>query len=298
MRHRMGRARRYRRAAARKPARSKPGGGCSSSIPTPANCGRRSMSRSRSRASPRCCAAARRDLSEVTLDMTGIPRFNQRVYAFARTHSARRDPHLWRSRQRARALRARCIRWRRRSRAIPFMIIVPCHRVLESRPLCRQDLAERRRHLQAPAAVDRGRRQPPRARRLFDVLLPGCAAAPAYLNLRHEPQRRFCSAIASRCPTSAAPRGPATSRSRNSIAATRSPMCARAASAATAAASFIELVAGSMLVGHPGDEYICTHDHVCGDECLSFFLAPGTGGSDRRPARTSGRSAPRRRCRN
>jgi AraC-like DNA-binding protein len=35
-----------------------------------------------------------------------------------------------------------------------------------------------------------------------------------------------------------------------------------------------ELVAGSILVGHPGDEYICTHDHVCGDECLSFFLDP------------------------
>jgi AraC-like DNA-binding protein len=35
---------------------------------------------------------------------------------------------------------------------------------------------------------------------------------------------------------------------------------------------FHELVAGSILVGHPGDEYICTHDHVVGDECLSFFL--------------------------
>src|SRR5204862_3061230 len=36
-----------------------------------------------------------------------------------------------------------------------------------------------------------------------------------------------------------------------------------------------ELVAGSILVGHPGDEYVCSHDHhVCGDECLSFFLAP------------------------
>jgi AraC-like DNA-binding protein len=35
-----------------------------------------------------------------------------------------------------------------------------------------------------------------------------------------------------------------------------------------------ELVAGSILVGFPGDEYICTHDHVCGDECLSFFLSP------------------------
>ncbi len=35
-----------------------------------------------------------------------------------------------------------------------------------------------------------------------------------------------------------------------------------------------ELVAGSILVGHPGDEYVCTHDHAQGDECLSFQLAP------------------------
>jgi AraC-like DNA-binding protein len=34
-----------------------------------------------------------------------------------------------------------------------------------------------------------------------------------------------------------------------------------------------ELVAGSIFVGHPGDEFACSHDHVCGDECLSFFLA-------------------------
>src|SRR5213592_2859372 len=37
---------------------------------------------------------------------------------------------------------------------------------------------------------------------------------------------------------------------------------------------FFELVAGSILVGHPGDEYVCTHEHVQGDECLSFHLAP------------------------
>lgn len=35
-----------------------------------------------------------------------------------------------------------------------------------------------------------------------------------------------------------------------------------------------QLVAGSVLVGHPGDEYMCTHEHGCGDECLSFGLAP------------------------
>src|SRR5260221_7799203 len=38
-----------------------------------------------------------------------------------------------------------------------------------------------------------------------------------------------------------------------------------------------ELVAGSILVGRCGDEYVCTHDHhVCGDECLSIQLAPET----------------------
>lgn len=35
-----------------------------------------------------------------------------------------------------------------------------------------------------------------------------------------------------------------------------------------------ELVAGSLLVGSPGTEFVCTHDHVCGDECLSFFFEP------------------------
>ncbi|MGN6520123.1 MAG: helix-turn-helix transcriptional regulator [Dokdonella sp.] len=36
-----------------------------------------------------------------------------------------------------------------------------------------------------------------------------------------------------------------------------------------------ELVAGAFLIGHPGDEYLCTHDHHAGgDECLSFHFAP------------------------
>jgi AraC-like DNA-binding protein len=35
-----------------------------------------------------------------------------------------------------------------------------------------------------------------------------------------------------------------------------------------------ELVVGSLLIGQPGEEFVCTHDHVCGDECLSFFFAP------------------------
>ncbi|TWI01008.1 AraC-like DNA-binding protein [Luteimonas cucumeris] len=36
-----------------------------------------------------------------------------------------------------------------------------------------------------------------------------------------------------------------------------------------------ELVAGAILIGYPGDEFMCTHDHhACGDECLSFHLSP------------------------
>jgi AraC family transcriptional regulator len=36
-----------------------------------------------------------------------------------------------------------------------------------------------------------------------------------------------------------------------------------------------ELVAGSLFVGYPGDEFACTHDHhACGDECLSFRFSP------------------------
>ncbi|MET0151684.1 MAG: AraC family transcriptional regulator [Candidatus Binatia bacterium] len=35
-----------------------------------------------------------------------------------------------------------------------------------------------------------------------------------------------------------------------------------------------ELVAGSLLVGYPGEEFMCTHDNAHGDECLSFHLSP------------------------
>src|SRR5262245_28688520 len=36
-----------------------------------------------------------------------------------------------------------------------------------------------------------------------------------------------------------------------------------------------EMVAGSFLIGRAGDQFICTHEHVCcGDECLSVRLSP------------------------
>lgn len=41
-----------------------------------------------------------------------------------------------------------------------------------------------------------------------------------------------------------------------------------------------DLIAGGFLVGHPGDEFSCSHDHhVCGDECLSIQLDAGVVGS-------------------
>jgi hypothetical protein len=35
-----------------------------------------------------------------------------------------------------------------------------------------------------------------------------------------------------------------------------------------------ELVPGSSLIGFPGDEFVCTHDRLAGDECLSFQFSP------------------------
>jgi AraC family transcriptional regulator len=37
----------------------------------------------------------------------------------------------------------------------------------------------------------------------------------------------------------------------------------------------LEFVPGSLFIGHPGDEYVCSHSHHRGgDECLSFQYAP------------------------
>jgi methylated-DNA-[protein]-cysteine S-methyltransferase len=71
------------------------------------------------------------DLSDVTLDMTGVPPFNQRVYAFART-IPRGETRTYG--EVASALRASGAMYSV-AQAIgrnPFMIIVPCHRVLEA----------------------------------------------------------------------------------------------------------------------------------------------------------------------
>ncbi|HSM96856.1 MAG TPA: AraC family transcriptional regulator [Rhizomicrobium sp.] len=47
----------------------------------------------------------------------------------------------------------------------------------------------------------------------------------------------------------------------------------------------LDLVPGSLFVGHPGDEYVCTHDHhICGDECLSVQFEPELAESIAGPA--------------
>jgi len=33
-----------------------------------------------------------------------------------------------------------------------------------------------------------------------------------------------------------------------------------------------ELIAGSLLIGRPGDDYVCSHDHAHGDRCLAFHF--------------------------
>jgi AraC-like DNA-binding protein len=48
-----------------------------------------------------------------------------------------------------------------------------------------------------------------------------------------------------------------------------------------------DLVAGSVLIGHEGDEYVCTHEHVHGDECLSFEFSQALLDQVASPARST-----------
>ena len=148
--------------------------GCSSFIPRPAS--RRpplSVEIAIEGIVALAAAAAICDLSDVTLDMTA---------AFPLSTSAStRSPAPFRVARPA-SIDEVAKRAPRLGRGVfsgagdfgrnPFMIIVPCHRVLEAGQLCRQDLAERRRHLEAPAAVDRRRTKTTASKTLFDVLLP------------------------------------------------------------------------------------------------------------------------------
>ncbi len=111
-----------------------------------------------------------RDLSEVTLDMTGIPDFNQRVYDFART-IPRGETRTYA--EVASGLRASGAVYSV-AQAIgrnPFMIIVPCHRVLEAGHYADKispngGAISKRRLLSIEGT------HPTASKTLFDVLLP------------------------------------------------------------------------------------------------------------------------------
>ncbi|MBR0752920.1 methylated-DNA--[protein]-cysteine S-methyltransferase [Bradyrhizobium jicamae] len=116
------------------------------------------------------------DLSGVTLDMTGIPAFNQHVYQFART-IPRGETRTYE--EVAGSLRASGAVYSV-AQAIgrnPFMIIVPCHRVLEAgnyadRISPHGGVISRRRLLSIEGAHATA------SRTLFDVLLPVAPVRP------------------------------------------------------------------------------------------------------------------------
>ena len=185
LRHRMGAVGHHWRAASRGARDRYAAAAVSALSRCPRTSSARRMSRSRSRASSALLRGAACDFSDVALDMTGIPAFNQRVYAYRARDPARRDPDLCARSPRPCAHPARSIRWRRRSRRNPFMIIVPCHRVLEAGNYADKISPNGGGDLQAAAAVDRGR-QPDRQQDPVRRAAAGCAAARAYLNLRDD----------------------------------------------------------------------------------------------------------------
>jgi methylated-DNA-[protein]-cysteine S-methyltransferase len=110
------------------------------------------------------------DLADIALDMTGIPAFSQRVYAYARA-IPRGETRTYA--EIASALRASGAVYSV-SQAIgrnPFMIIVPCHRVLEAGNYADKisphgGAISKRRLL----SIEGG--SPTASKTLFDVLMP------------------------------------------------------------------------------------------------------------------------------
>jgi methylated-DNA-[protein]-cysteine S-methyltransferase len=110
------------------------------------------------------------DFSDVTLDFTGIPAFNRRVYEFTRTIS--------RGETRTYGEVAASLRASGAAHSVaqaisknPFMLIVPCHRVLEAGSYADRispngGSISKRRLLSIEGAISLG------SKTLFDVLLP------------------------------------------------------------------------------------------------------------------------------
>jgi methylated-DNA-[protein]-cysteine S-methyltransferase len=110
------------------------------------------------------------DLSDVTLDMTGIPAFNQRVYAFARSIPRGETRTYGEVAAHLRASGAVYSVAQAIARN-PFLIIVPCHRVLEAGHYADKispngGVISKRRLLSIEG------NHPTASKTLFDVLLP------------------------------------------------------------------------------------------------------------------------------
>jgi methylated-DNA-[protein]-cysteine S-methyltransferase len=110
------------------------------------------------------------DLSDFTLDMTGIPAFNQRVYAFARSIPRGETRTYGEVASHLRASGAVYSVAQAIARN-PFMIIVPCHRVLEAGHYADKispngGVISKRRLLSIEGT------HPTTSKTLFDVLLP------------------------------------------------------------------------------------------------------------------------------
>ena len=116
------------------------------------------------------------DLSDVSLDMTGVHAFNQRVYAFARA--------IPRGETRTYGEVAASLRLSGAVHSVaqaiarnPFVIIVPCHRVLEAGSYADKispngGVISKRRLLSLEGAGS------PSSKTLFDVLLPVAPSRP------------------------------------------------------------------------------------------------------------------------
>lgn len=99
------------------------------------------------------------------------------------------------------------------------------------------------------------------------AIVPTPPAEPRQLLL----QRPQLSVVEYRCNAGPSDKAFTEQHSQHSIAYVR-----RGSFACSCRGRSFELLTGALFIGHPGDEYSCTHEHHGGgDECLSFQFAPG-----------------------
>jgi methylated-DNA-[protein]-cysteine S-methyltransferase len=116
------------------------------------------------------------DLSAVTLDISGIHAFNARVYAFTRTiprGETRTYGDVAASLRASGAVRSVAQAIARN----PFMIIVPCHRVLDAGGYA-DTVSENGGSISKRRLLSLEGANSPRSKTLFDVLLPVAPARP------------------------------------------------------------------------------------------------------------------------